>query len=214
MAIGELTGSIGNFVLNIVVIIFSFIFFAVVALTAGWGYIQRNKYKQFKCVIWGRDGFGQITQTRDKAGIFIDRKTKNKRFFLKKMGVGLNPDNVPYIISSGGRFGSEKVVYLFRKGLKNFVFIKPNIDGEFKIDVGEEDVNWAVNNYDRTKKIFGTSLLMQILPFVAIAFVSMVILILFIYLFKQMGVIADAAHALEGAANAMVQVKSGTLVLT
>ena len=170
---------------------------------------KRKQYSQFKCVVWEKDAFGQLKETYDSAGIFVDTKTKNKRFFLKKGFVGLNPDNVPVVPTK-----KQDVVYLYRKGLKNYFFINPVInDKGISFDVGEEDVNWAVNAYERQKNIFGTDKWLQYMPFIALAFVSMVILIIFIYFFKDFAVLKEMAIALREAANAIAQAQSGTVVV-
>jgi hypothetical protein len=82
------------------------------------------------------------------------------------------------------------------------------------LNVGEEDVNWGVNAYERQKKIFGSNALLQYLPFIALGFVSIVILIMFIYFFKQFSVLKDVALAFESAARTLAQANGGTVVLT
>jgi len=171
--------------------------------------LKWKKYKQFDCRIWEKDGFGQWRETTDGAGIFVDKKTQNKRFFLRKNNVGLEPDNVPYI-PAGGR----KVVYLLCTGLKNFRFIKINVGNpNITLDVGEEDVNWAINAYERQKKIFNRDLFMQYLPFAILAFVCVIILIIFIYFFKNFDVLKDVAVALKEAAKEMARAKAGTVII-
>lgn len=205
----QLASAAGNTILNVFIMLFSIVILGAVAIGGFFLYRKKKRYGQFKCIIWERDGFGQITETSDRAGIFVDGKTKNKRFFLKKANVGLDPDNVPYI-SRGG----EKFVYLIKTGLKNFQFVKPRIrDEKVFLEVGEEDVNWAVNSYERQKKVFGTNALLQYLPFIALGFVSMIILIVFIYFFRQFGVLKDVAIALQNAAEALAQASGGTVVL-
>lgn len=163
-----------------------------------WFYFFWRKYTEFKCIIWEKDGFGQLNERYDKAGIFVDGKTKNKRFFLKKANVGLDPDNVPYLPTRG-----KKVVYLLRTGLKNFHFIRPTVSNpNIYLSVGEEDVNWAINAYDRQKKLFDQSMFMQYLPFMMLAFVSIIILVMFIYFFKEFDTLKDVAIALKEAALA------------
>ncbi len=167
------------------------------------------RYKQFKCVVWERDGFGQLKETKDKAGIFVDPKTKNKRLFLKKAKVGLNPDTIPYLQS-----GKNKTIYFLRTGLKNFHYINVDIkEPAVTLTVGEEDVNWAINSYDRQKKLFQQSLFMQLMPFVIIAFVSIIILIIFIYFFKNFDVLKEMAIAMKESAEIMAGVRTGTVVL-
>jgi|TARA_Y100000310_G_scaffold304896_1_gene344511 hypothetical protein len=174
-----------------------------------WLYLNSKRWKEYKVFIWERDGFGQLNQKEDSAGIFVDVKTKNKRFFLKKANVGLDPDDVPYLPS-----GNKKVVFLFQTGLKNFHFIKPNIDDTgITLEVGEEDVNWAINAYDRQKKLFDQSKLMQFLPYIALAFVSIIILVIFIYFFKEFGSLKDMAEALRDLSKNALQAKTGTVII-
>jgi len=204
----KLMSGVGDIAVNILILLFGLIFIGGVCFGLFLLVRRRKQYNQFKCIIWGRDAFGQLTETTDKAGIFVDTKTKNKRFFLKKAHVGLNPDNVPYIQS-----GKVKIVYLLRTGLKNFQFIRPLIADNFSIDVGEEDVNWAVNAYERQKKLFSSNVLLQYMPFIGLVFVSLIILIIFIYFFKDFAVLADVAEALKEAAQAFAQAQAGTVIV-
>lgn len=193
---------VAEIILNAVIVILGIIFFVGVIGIGVWLYMRWKRFKQFRCVIWERDGFGQVTETYDDAGIFVDGKTKNKRFFMKRANVGLEPDNIPYIPT-----GKTKVVYLVRFGLKNFKFIKPTIKSEkVEFQVGEEDVNWAINSYDRAKKAFLQTLLGQLLPYMMLAFISIIILIMFIYLFKNLGVFADTAIALKDTATRLGEI--------
>jgi hypothetical protein len=168
------------------------------------------KYSQFSCRIWEQDGFGQWRETVDRAGIFVDRKTNNKRFFLKKANVGLSADNVPYISTKGVR----KIVYLLRTGLKNFRFIRitPSNPSVF-LNVTEEDVNWAVNAYERQKKIFSKDLFLQYLPFMILAFVCIIILVIFIYFFKNFDTLKEVAVAFREAASSIAQANAGTVIV-
>ena len=200
---------ISSSVLNIVIMILSI---AVVGgLVGGITYLilKYKRYKQFTCIIFERDGFGQLQRRVDDAGIFVDGKTKNKRFFLKKMKVGLNADSVPYIQS-----GNKKIVYLLRTGLKNFRYIRMNInEPEVLLTVGEEDVNWALNTYERSKKMWGSSIWMQLMPYIAIAFVTIIILVIFIYFFKEFASLKEFAIVMKETAKILVQGQTGTVVM-
>jgi len=193
----------------VAIILIAGVFVAALAALSTWLLLKWKQYKQFDIEIWQQDGLGQLNVKYDSGGIFVDSKTKNKRLFLKKHKVGLDPDNVPYMPSTKGR----KKVLLLQVGLKNFRYIKPSINaqGFMTFNVGEEDVNWAINSYERQKKIFGQTWLAQYLPFMIIAFVSIIILILFINLFKVAPDLKDAAVALKEAAQAMAQAKTGTV---
>lgn len=187
-----------------------FVGLVLTATVFGFVFMYRNKkkYSQFSCVIFEKDGFGHLKSYRDQAGIFVDSKTNNKRFFMRKNKVGLNPDKIPYIETNG-----KKEVYLFKRGLKNFSFISYNFDDDNpEIDVGEEDVNWALNAYDAAKKRFSNSLIMQLMPFFIIAFVSIIILIIFVYFFKDFDVLKEAAVALDRATDNMVKLQASAII--
>lgn len=195
---------------NIAILIIVVLFLAVAVV--GILYITQNwkKYKQFQIEIWQKDGFGQFTVKYDDGGIFIDGRTQNKRLFLKKNNVGLNPDNIPYLTTQDGR----KKVYLLQTGLKNFSYIKPKIKDELiHFTVGEEDVNWAVNAYERQKKLFAQSWIAQYLPFIMLAFVCMIILILFVQLFNKFPLILEMIKEMKEVARALAQAKSGTVII-
>lgn len=168
-------------------------------------FFKWRRYTEYKCVVWEKDGFGHTNETYDKAGIFVDKKTKNKRFYMKRANVGLNPDNVPFVPNvASGMFAARKTVYLLRTGLKNFQFIQPEIGNpHIDLNVGEEDVNWAVNAYEGQKVRFAASMLLQYLPFILLGFVSIIILILFIYLFNKLDILRDIMQASVTAANAL-----------
>jgi len=200
--------SVSSAAINIVTIIAFLLVLGGIIIIGTILYLKRKQQWQFNCVIWERDGFGNVTETYDRAGIFVDKKTQNKRLFMHKANVGLDPDNVPYIP------GKKKTVYLLRTGLKNFRYVKPRINNdEYGFIIGEEDVNWAINAYDRQKRLFNQNALMQYLPFIALAFVSIIILVIFIYFFKDFAVLRDVAVALKEAAVAMAHAQSGTLVV-
>lgn len=206
--------------LNAGVMIGSIIIFAGVAVGLWFAWRIHKRYSQYLCVVFEKDGAGQLVRSSDRAGIFVDSKTKNKRFFLKKANVGLEPDNVPYITShGGGMFTPSKTVFLLRTGLKNFQFISFDVlvskeQKSFDLHVGEEDVNWAINSYERAKTMFASSMLMQLLPWIALAFVGVVMMVIFVYFFQKLDVIKEMAVALKEAATQIAQARSGTLVVT
>ena len=172
--------------------------------------LRYKRYKQFKIVFFEKDGFGHWQYRLDSAGIFVDSKTNNKRLFLEKNKVGLEPDNIPYVTDAKG----NKTIFLLRLGLKNFRFLRLNFNEPSPLfEVGEEDVNWAINSYERAKKRFSETMLMQILPYIALAIVSMAIMVIFIYLFKKLDVLKDMAIAFQQASTVLAQSQTGTVVL-
>jgi hypothetical protein len=181
-------------------------------------YMQNKRYSEFFCVIWSNDAFGNSLQEYDQAGIFVDRKTNCKRFFMKKNNIGLTPDKIPVVITTKGR----KYVYLVKTGHKNFTFIKPvikfnmgdprNLDN-VHLQIGEEDVNWAINAYERQKKVFGQDSWLQYLPFISLIVVSFMIMLIFIYFFKKLDVIASIGASLDNAASTMASIYNGTTMV-
>jgi hypothetical protein len=200
---------VSSSILNVVVIILAVLVIGGIAVGVVFAYLKNKKYSAFKCIIWEKDAFGQVVQSVDEAGIFVDGATNNKRLFLKRANVGLSPDNIPYITTLAGK----KIVFLARVGLKNYNYIKPNFeDGKISFTVGEEDVNWAINAYERQKKAFGSNMLLQYMPYILMAFVSIVILVIFIYFFKSFSVLKDVALAFQEASKNLILAKGGSVV--
>lgn len=204
------TSVVSTIVLNIVVMLLSVLVVGGLVIVITFVWLRWKRYTQFSCVIFEKDGFNNVNESYDKAGIFVDRKTQNKRFFMKKANVGLDPDKVPYITA-----GKRKTVYLIRTGLKNFRYLNfRNVaNDELEFIVGEEDVNWAINAYERQKRLFNQNAFLQYLPFIALAFVSIIILVIFIYFFKDFAVLKEAGLYMKEAAIALQHAKSGTTVI-
>jgi len=211
MAIEEMLSGVGGLILNIGGgLIAALVIGALIFI--GWNFIYKKhiRFNQFNVVIWQKDGFGQFKIKYDKAGIFIDEVTKNKRLFLKHANVGLTPDNVPYLSTSSGK----KQIYLLQTGLKNFKYIRPKIsDDMITFTVGEEDVNWAINSYQRDKARFSQNWVQQYLPFIILAFVCLIILVLFMQLFKQFPVMKEMLVEMKAIAQALAQAKTGTVTI-
>jgi len=206
----DLIANMGQSAMGLIVLIVAVLILVGIVVAITLAIISSRKYKQFIIVIWQMDGFGQFIQKYDEGAIFVDKKTGNKRLFLKKAHVGLTPDNVPYIPTASGK----KMVYLLQTGLKNFKFLKPNIDASFiNFTVGEEGVNWAVNDYEAQKKRFQSGWLQQYLPFIIIGFTVMVMLIMFIYIFNKMPLILDIAKEMKEVAQLLAEARTGTTIL-
>lgn len=150
--------------------------------------------------------------SKDMGGVYVEKKTNNKRFYLKDNDVGLDPDNIPFIINRKG----QKAVFLLKTGLKNFRYLDLGYlkDQKFTIEVGEEDVNWALNAFERHKKIFGTSLLEKLLPYIGIALMGVFILGMIAIVLQKLDVLTEVAEAFRKAAEALAQAKSGTTIVT
>ena len=192
------------------VLVISLIAVLGIIAAAFYFYNQYKKYREYKCVILTLEGGIKY----DFAGIFIDKKTNVKRLFLKKANSSLDPNNVPYKISDKG----EKTIFLFQTGLKNFSYINVDLDVDKDgilptVTVGEEDINWGINSYERAKKIFSGHWLLPYLPFIALAFTSIIILLIFIYFFKEFKSLKEFAIVMKEVAEIMRQARSGTTII-
>lgn len=170
-------------------------------------FIRYKRYNQYVCRIWEKDGLGQWELTNDKAGVFV--KDNKKRLWLKKARLDMNPNEIPFV-----RQGKLKVIYMIRTGSKNYRFIKSRItDAGIVNIVGEEDVNWAITDFDRQHKQFGMSLWQQIMPFMIIAIPSICILIIFVFFFKNFGELQELGRILTEFAKEVAKAKAGTVVI-
>lgn len=206
-----LADQIGNVALNVVMVIGAVILVIIALGGLIWWIKRSTRFNQFVCVLWEKDGLGNVRERKDKAGIFVDPVTGNKRFFIKKANVGLEPDNIPYI-----EIGKIKKVYLVRTGLKNYRYIRPKIDDKIiHFVVGEEDVNWSVNAYERQKKTFDSKKWLQYLPYISLAVVSIVILIMMMQLFKQFDVLTGVSESLKQTVHEayLIRTYNGTMVI-
>lgn len=192
-----------------------FIFFAMIATTiitfTVMFILRRRRYSEFVCIIWKRDGFGQLVQETDRAGVFVDKNTNNKRLYMQKAKVGLSPDNIPYIPC-----GKSKFIFLLNTGLKNFRYIKPKISSDYGISlmVGEEDVNWAVNDYMKVKKAFAKKdWVKEFMPYMIFGLLILAFLVMVIFILKKFDILAQVSQELSKAAQYVSQAKSGTTVI-
>jgi hypothetical protein len=187
----------------------------IVLIGVGWSvwyFFLRNRFNYNYVVrIWEKDqSSGNVRERYDKGGILVDGDTHNKRFFLKKSNVGLDCNNIPWIFSDKAR-----VVYLLQLGIKNYKFVNPKFSENpgFEIKVGEEDLNWAINAYEKQKIIFQHNWLKEILPYAALFFTGFVMIIIFYFFFKNVGVLRDVAVAFQEAAKSMEAINAGTVVI-
>jgi hypothetical protein len=197
-AILETVKPIAGIATNIGVIVIVAVFVIGVFAAIMYYLWYQKRWKQFEARIWQQDAFGQIVEKRDDAGIFVDRVTKAKRFFVKHSKSSLSADEVPIVM-----LGSKKIVYIRQNGLKNFEYVKPttlNDNPSLKI-VTESDVNWAVLDYERQKNAFSKNQWLQYMPFIALGIVAIVIMIIFIYFFKQLDVLQSFGNSLVEAAR-------------
>ncbi len=175
-------------------------------------YVNRIKRYNWVVRIFDKDANGQIIQQKDdKGGIFIDRKTNYRLFLLRRTKFGLDPDEIPYILTSKG----QKIVYILQTGLKNFQYMVPKIvnDSQIVFNVQDEDVAWAMNAWERYKNPYKNKFLEHIMPFIGMAFVFLLVIISLYYIFKHIGVLSEVANAFKDAATEFAKVQTGTEVI-
>lgn len=180
MDFGFMTGW-GETALNLGLIVVLIIVASGLLGFVAYAIMQYKRYTQYKVRIWERDGFGQMCETSDTAGMFVDRKTNNRLLFCRKNKIAMDPNNIPFIPQ-----GRNKVIMLLKVGMKNFRFIKPVIsDQDVTYEIGDPDVNTALNEYDRQVKLLNDNTLLMWMPYIAIVFTSVMILVIFVYFFKN-----------------------------
>jgi hypothetical protein len=199
------------------------LFFIVILFASVVGFLifytlkNRKQYDEYDVEIYGADSFGKPILIKDKGGVFVDRKTGNKRFRTKNTKINLNADAIPYIVD--GRIGGKKHVKITRKGVSNYYFIKVGIDLESipTFEVGEEDLNWAINTYEETKKRFNflNALERWIAPIMFVVAV-MIIMIIFVVFFQKLSVLeafSQNLNVLSMNVKEIVQAQAGNATL-
>lgn len=197
--VAQTVSNVGSGAISGLFIVLAIVVGCMIIGGATWWYNHNKKYSQYKIEFYFQDGYKQWHRDYDRAGVFVDAPTGYKRLFLDKMKVNLQADKIPFIPDAKG----NRIVSIARYGQKNYRFLTPNIETpDTPFTVGEEDVNWAVVAYEKAKKRFVDSMLMQILPYAALFFTGVVILIIFLYFFKKIDVLQTVAISFEKAANA------------
>jgi len=161
-----------------------------------------NKKKRYEWIvrIFNKDATGQvIQQPDDKGGIFLDKKTQYRLFMLRKNKFALDPDDIPYILTSKGK----KIVYLLQTGLKNFQYMKPEISNNpgLVFNVQDEDVAWAINAWERYKNPYKNKFMEQIMPFLGMAFVFLIVVAALYFMIVKAGFNAELLTQLSESAK-------------
>ena len=135
--LGPMFSSVSSLMMIGVLFLISLILLGVIGGFFYWMMLQRKRYGEFVVEIYGRDALGNPVVIMDNAGVFVNRKTGNKRLYLKKAKISLNADRIPYILDGSGR--GKKYIKLVRVGLSNYKFIKMSVDVDVKgsFTVGE-----------------------------------------------------------------------------
>jgi hypothetical protein len=201
MASEILTGMIPSISANDIIMWALGILIAIVAFTGVIAYIvvriMNKRYSEYKVVIWEKDSTGNVHEYYDQAGVFLNKKTQFKLLFLRKLKKGLNPNNVPYITAKDKKGKLQKTIYLLRTGVSNYRFVYPKIQDEvIKFTVGEEDVNWAQQDYEEIVKTFDRKgFLDKYGAMLMFAFVVIIIMIILLVLFSKFGVLKEVSLA-------------------
>ena len=169
-----------------------------------WYFItQAKKWKQFVCVIFSKDAFGNAIREIDHAGIFLDKTTNMKRFFIKKANIGLDPDKVKYIMSTDGK---TRFVYLRKYAPKNFAFydLSKLLDKDNpELKVTEQDVNWALQEFRKHKALDNKNFWNQYGTYIIWGFAVISTLVLFALLVQKFEILSNVASAISSASTAL-----------
>lgn len=133
----------------------------------------------------------------DLGGIFLDRKTGNRLFVLKKNRVGLTPDNIPYYRGAKG----QKIVEVIQLGLKSFRYLgKPesvSSKSVMEYNIQDQDIAFALNEIEKAKmyeKKTTFDKIKDIIPIVMVFFLAIAVIYFFLNKFEVLKGVADALN--------------------
>lgn len=194
--------------LNIVIAVLGTAFIGGTLAGIFW-YINFLLRYNIDCTIWFKDAFGKVHERKDKAGIYTERTTKLKRFWIKKANHDLDCDKVPIIND-----GRKKHVYLLQLGEKDYRYITPKVETPNKItfSIGEEDVNWALTTIERTQKSFFNTLLGQYI--VPITIYSLVVVGIMVLVVSVVKILPEITANMAEVTKNLAQAKMGTVVMS
>lgn len=166
-----------------------------------WHLLHKNKYSEFYCRILEEDSSGNVHESYDRAGIFLDKSTGFRLFFLEKAKKGLNPNKVPYIsakVKKGLIFKKMvliKIVTLRKIGVSNYVFVHPKLSAEgIQFTQGEEDMNWGAQELEKIRRTFGKeSLWSKLAPYIMFIITIVVVMIILISLFNKFTLLKEVS---------------------
>lgn len=210
---------VGNGIMNFAMLMAGILILIAIAVVLFIYMRNRKKYSEYHVVVKQLDSNGNVIETWDKGGVFVDKLTQHKRLFLKKGKVGLNCNNVPYTIAITPKGKVMKMVYLVKTGEKNYKFIHENIDKDIiKYTVGEEDVNWSVTEYEKVKNTVGkNSFLEKYAPYIMFVVSILLFFIIVIYVLNKLEAILplmqQISENLAAASGALPQTYNGTMIM-
>jgi len=215
--IGDI-GGVANSIISVVWMIIQLLL--VFGITGGiiWYVFKIKRYNISTVTIETDPETGTIRGVvLGRGGTFVDSKTKNKRFFLKGTNVGLDPDKTPELpVFNAGSMKPNKVVLMVKSGQKSYRYLRPYItqDKQFDFSVGEEDVNWGINAYQKQKTLYGVSFWDKLLPYIPLIIVGVIQLVAVIYFFKQLPQMKEILLVMKDLVVELGKAKMGTVVST
>jgi flagellar basal body-associated protein FliL len=202
----SLAGALGEQLINWVFLGLQILIIAVAGGFIYWFGFKKVNYKTK--VLVADTTTSPETYYFDRGAIVKDGKTNRNLFRLLKSGVGLDPDGMTKRLLPRGI-----MTFVGKYGFKNFAFINPSVSNPgMDMICSHADVTHAINQYDRSKKMYGNNLLMQILPYAGLAFLVLGFILMMYFVTKKFDVLADVASSLKEAAYAMREVNAGTII--
>lgn len=186
------------------------LFIIAILGVAGWWWWNNLRYKHTVLIYDSTISGGGFYTT--KGGAFVDRKTKNKLYYLKNdKKAGLDPAKPTFI-----HMNNRTAAFVFKRenggyswGDLNFTVNSP---ATLNLSAGDVDVNAAINHYDNGVKSFNNKFdTLQIVGFSIFGITIIGVVVMMFFLFKKFDVLADVAVSLKDAANALAS--SGTMVV-
>jgi hypothetical protein len=151
------------------------------------------------------------TYYRDRGAIIKDGRTKRTMFHLLKCNVNLNPEFMTVRSDKRGK----AFVMVGKYGFKNYAFLVPSVANP-SIDFGfsHEDVTWGINQYERSKKDFSQSLLMQVLPYIGLGLLVVAFIVGMYFILDKFEILNAVATNLKETALILRETSGGTTVIS
>lgn len=180
---------------------------------AVWRFLQWKKYREFVVLILEEDEFGQMNVKFDSAGIFVDGRSNQKKFFLRGANVGLKIDDLKYAPCKDGK--KLVMIQKFKGSDPKYVYYSVDRKTEsVSFGMTEEDLNWGLAMYDRAQNTFEwKNKLLQYAPWMGLVFIGFIFLVVCIVTIKELKVIPEATSTLKDIVQQAVNSKAGTVIL-
>ena len=179
-------------------------------MVLAWFINNRVKYN-IPVRIFTFDGFGNPVQQKDVGGVFVNNRTKHKRFWLKKnKGMNLDPDKIKPISSGKGR-----VVYMVKYSEKDWRYLDMNLSPNpgFSVNIGEQEVNWWISEKARWEKVIFPDKLLAWLPWIGLFFIGIIFVIVVVTIFNKFEIFQVISDNIREAAASLAQAKTGQAVI-